>query len=74
MTILNIPTYDIVFDIIYKYTGCNNKKIILTAEQIQNIVLAANQRLVASVARKYVGRGLDMEDLVQEGFIGSIFC
>lgn len=41
-------------------------------EQIQNIVLAANQRLVASVARKYVGRGLDMEDLVQEGNMGLL--
>ena len=29
MMILNFPTYDILFEIIYKYNGCNNKKIIL---------------------------------------------
>jgi RNA polymerase primary sigma factor len=33
-------------------------------------LLNANVRLVASVARRYMGRGLPLEDLMQEGIIG----
>jgi RNA polymerase primary sigma factor len=33
-------------------------------------LLNANVRLVASVARRYLGRGLPLEDLMQEGMIG----
>lgn len=36
------------------------------AEELVN----ANVRLVAAVARRYVGRGLPLEDLIQEGLIG----
>jgi RNA polymerase primary sigma factor len=35
-------------------------------------LLNANVRLVASVARRYMGRGLPLEDLMQEGMIGLI--
>ncbi len=35
-------------------------------------LLNANVRLVASVARKYMGRGLPLEDLMQEGLIGLL--
>jgi RNA polymerase primary sigma factor len=35
-------------------------------------LLNANVRLVASVARKYMGRGLPLEDLMQEGIIGLL--
>ncbi len=35
-------------------------------------LLNANVRLVASVARRYLGRGLMLEDLMQEGFIGLL--
>jgi RNA polymerase primary sigma factor len=35
-------------------------------------LLNANVRLVASVARRYLGRGLPLEDLMQEGMIGLI--
>ena len=34
--------------------------------------MRCNLRLVASVARRHVGRGLPMEDLLQEGVVGLI--
>ena len=54
----------------YENAVASNNKVKI--ERIQNIVLAANQRLVSSIARKYVGRGLDMADLVQEGNMGLL--
>jgi RNA polymerase primary sigma factor len=35
-------------------------------------MVSSNLRLVASVARRYIGRGLPMEDLLQEGVVGLI--
>src|SRR3954449_10416196 len=35
-------------------------------------LVRCNLRLVASVARRHVGRGLPMEDLLQEGVVGLI--
>jgi len=35
-------------------------------------LVSSNLRLVASVARRHVGRGLPMEDLLQEGVVGLI--
>src|SRR6201995_6044629 len=35
-------------------------------------LVRCNLRLVASVARRHVGRGLAMEDLLQEGVVGLI--
>lgn len=35
-------------------------------------LVGANVRLVASVARRYMGRGLPIEDLMQEGLIGLL--
>ena len=42
------------------------------SEQARDTLISANLRLVASVARKYQGRGLPIEDLMQEGTIGLI--
>ncbi len=41
-------------------------------EEAYNKILYHNLRLVLSVAGKYVNRGLDYEDLIQEGNIGLI--
>jgi len=35
-------------------------------------MIQCNQRLVMSVARKYLGRGMDLPDLVAEGIVGLI--
>jgi RNA polymerase primary sigma factor len=40
------------------------------AEDAKNTLIMANLRLVASVARRYLGHGLPIEDLMQEGTIG----
>lgn len=41
-------------------------------EEAKNELIACNLRLVISVAKKYTGRGLDFEDLIQEGNLGLI--
>src|SRR5262249_13146889 len=41
-------------------------------EQAQEHLIRANSRLVISVAKKYVGRGVAFLDLIQEGNIGLI--
>ena len=42
------------------------------AEQSENHLIRANLRLVVSVAKKHVGRGMSLLDLIQEGNIGLI--
>lgn len=43
-----------------------------TAVRLRNRFVKANLRLVASMAKKYVGRGIPFLDLVQEGNLGLI--
>ena len=41
-------------------------------EEALNRVIQGNLRLVVSIAKKFVGRGVELEDLIQEGNIGLI--
>jgi len=46
--------------------------IITDADEAQEHLVRANSRLVISVAKRYVGRGVPFLDLIQEGNIGLI--
>jgi RNA polymerase primary sigma factor len=41
-------------------------------ENARNIIIEHNLRLVVNTAKRYIGRGLPFEDLIQEGNIGLI--
>lgn len=47
-----------------------DRRVIEDGMEAQRQVIEANLRLVASIARRYTGWGLDLMDLVQEGNIG----
>jgi RNA polymerase primary sigma factor len=48
------------------------KEAIIDGELAQEHLIRANARLVISVAKKYIGRGVPFLDLIQEGNIGLI--
>ncbi|MCF0114027.1 MAG: RNA polymerase sigma factor RpoD [Erysipelotrichaceae bacterium] len=48
------------------------KRIEMGDEEAKNILISSNLRLVVSIAKKYVGRGMHLLDLIQEGNMGLV--
>lgn len=48
-------------------------KTLKEAKKAREKLIMSNLRLVTSIAKKYQGRGIEFEDLIQEGYIGLMF-
>ena len=61
-----VLSYDETRELFIQYEQATGEDKIL----IRNKIINHNLRLVAYVAKKYVGRGVDQKDLLQEGTLG----
>ncbi len=59
-----------LFNLAIKQANPKDRRKILSAKRSRDRMMAANLRLVVSVAKKYQNQGLELLDLVQEGAIG----
>lgn len=48
------------------------RRLVAEGEEAKAVFIRSNLRLVISIAKRYVGRGLDLIDLIQEGNLGLI--
>ncbi len=69
-TALLTPEQEI--DLARRVENARERKDFREERRIKERLIAANLRLVASVARKYNQRGMPIEDLMQEGTLGLI--
>ena len=52
--------------------GADIRPALLSGERAREKLMVSNLRLVISIAKRYTGKGLLMEDLIQEGNIGLL--